>query len=115
MGLAMAILSNKPHDFTQVIVKEFFSSHPFRFVLGARDGLPRKPDPRGARDIMKEIGVSDSDTCLLGDTRTDMETARNAGVLPIGALWGFRSAEELRSAGAAYLIGKPEELLNFLD
>jgi phosphoglycolate phosphatase len=111
MGLATAILSNKPHDFTQVIVREFFPSHPFICVFGARDGVPHKPDPRGALDIMQQIGVLTGDICLLGDTRTDMETARNAGILPIGALWGFRSAEELRSSGAAVLIAKPEELL----
>ncbi|RMG86927.1 MAG: HAD family hydrolase, partial [Candidatus Dadabacteria bacterium] len=51
----------------------------------------------------------------LGDTATDMETARAAGMVPVGALWGFRDEAELRGAGAVHLLLRPEDLLALLD
>ena len=64
---------------------------------------------------MDQMNITAEATCLLGDTGSDMETARSAGILPIGALWGFRTAEELESGGASILIGKPGELLVHLE
>jgi len=51
-GLKMAILSNKPHAFTRRCVDAYLSAWPFQAVLGQRDGVPRKPDPAGAREIV---------------------------------------------------------------
>jgi phosphoglycolate phosphatase len=50
----------------------------------------------------------------LGDTGTDMKTARGAGMFPVGALWGFRAAEELNDTGAKVLVAHPSEVLQFL-
>ena len=55
-----------------------------------------------------------SDFLYLGDTGTDMRTACGAGMHPVGALWGFRTAEELRENGARALIEKPGELLGLI-
>jgi phosphoglycolate phosphatase len=114
-GLPMAILSNKPDRFTKQTVRAFFSRRRFAVVRGARDGVPIKPDPRAALEIAAEMDFPPKDICYLGDTRTDMETARRAGMYPIGALWGFRSAEELKEHGAEHLIKHPMELLPFLQ
>jgi phosphoglycolate phosphatase len=50
----------------------------------------------------------------LGDTNTDMWTARAAGCVAIGVTWGFRSADELRSSGVDHIIDRPEELFALL-
>ena len=44
-----------------------------------------------------------------------METARRAGMHPVGAAWGFRPVEELWSGGAEAVIERPGELLEILD
>jgi len=51
---------------------------------------------------------------FVGDTNVDMSTARAAGMLAVGALWGFRTADELRRNGASALIASPLELLALL-
>jgi len=109
----MAVLSNKPDDFTKKMVKSFLGSWEFHPVLGERAGLPRKPDPAGALEIASILKVQPERFLYLGDTDTDMKTAVSAGMFPVGALWGFRSAEELLSSGARKLIGRPQELLEF--
>jgi len=114
-GVPMAVLSNKPHDATTRVVEFFFPDKPFRIVRGAQPGVPIKPDPTAALQIAKELSIEPARFIYLGDTDTDMRTAVAAGMFPTGALWGFRTAEELTATGAQTLLKTPLELLNLLD
>ncbi|MGE5599497.1 MAG: HAD family hydrolase [Bacteroidota bacterium] len=113
-GLPMAILSNKPDDFSRLTVERLLPRWRFRAVVGMRPGVPRKPDPAAALQIASELKIPPNQFIYLGDTGTDMCTARGAGMYAVGALWGFRTAEELRENGAARLIAAPGELLALL-
>jgi phosphoglycolate phosphatase len=108
----LAVLSNKPDVFTKQSVGEYLPSHRFQIVLGQRDGVPRKPDPAGAREIIGAVGVPPEQFIYLGDSATDMQTAIASGMYPVGALWGFRSRDELKENGAKALIHRPAELLD---
>lgn len=110
-GLKLAIFSNKPHNFTEITVKHYFPEINFDIVLGAKDGNPKKPDPWGALYIAKTIGVSPERILYLGDTKTDVATAKKAGMLSVGAAWGFRGKEELIKAGADYIVDSPSQFL----
>jgi phosphoglycolate phosphatase len=114
-GVPAAILSNKPHDSTLEVVGRFFPGRAFKVVLGARDGVPVKPDPGGAIEIAAQLGFSPADILYLGDTNTDMQTATTAGMFAVGALWGFRTAGELLAHGAKALVEHPREVLAFFD
>jgi phosphoglycolate phosphatase len=109
-GVACCILSNKPDDFTRRVVKAFFPGRPFRAVRGAREGVPLKPDPSAALEIVSDLGLPPDQWAYVGDTNTDMQTARAAGLWAIGALWGFRTAEELKASGAQVLAEHPAGL-----
>lgn len=111
----MAVLSNKPDEFTQQCVERFLGRWSFRMVLGDRPELPRKPDPAGALQIAQVLQTPPQRILYLGDTKTDMQTARAAGMFAVGALWGFRSAEELLAYGAHQLICHPLELVALLE
>ena len=93
----------------------FLADWSFEIVLGERDGIPRKPDPSAAHEIADELGIAPERFIYLGDTDVDMKTAIEAGMYPVGALWGFRSREELLGNGAAAVIETPLELLDYLD
>lgn len=113
-GLALAVLSNKPDRFTKLIVKHYLGDSKFRVVLGQREGIPRKPDPVAVFEIARALDMSPDCIAYIGDTNTDMLTARNAGCLAIGVTWGFRSREELLECGAALLADDADELLKHL-
>jgi phosphoglycolate phosphatase len=113
-GIALAVLSNKPHPFTVACVEEYLGSYQFAAVLGQRDGVPHKPDPSGALSIANQLSLDPSQFFFLGDTCVDMQTACNAGMFPVGACWGFRHRQELLDAGAARLVEKPEQVLAIL-
>lgn len=113
-GLNLAILSNKPHEFTLKTVEHFLGQWHFACIRGASSELAKKPDPGGALAIADALRTAPEDFLYLGDTDTDMKTAGAAGMHAVGVLWGFRSAEELRLSGAKILLAHPPELLDYL-
>ncbi len=113
-NIRMAVLSNKPDEFTGVIIKKYFSRWKFDVVFGARPLVPVKPNPAGALEIAGLLEISPSEFLYLGDTNTDMKTANAAGMYAVGAAWGFREERELLDSGAKAVIHNPRELLNLL-
>jgi phosphoglycolate phosphatase len=114
-GLPMAVLSNKPDPATREVVARLLPDARFRVVRGERPGVPRKPDPAGALEVVAALGVAPGEALLLGDTDVDVRTALAAGLVPVGALWGFRDAAELRAAGCELLVERPEDVLRLID
>lgn len=113
-GIRLAVFSNKPHADTCAVVARYFPEVEFEAVRGQIEGTPVKPDPAGALAIAEEMGLKPDEFIYLGDTATDMQCAVNAGMRPIGVLWGFRTAAELLESGAQALIEHPSQLMGQL-
>ena len=109
-GVPMAVCTNKHQSAAEEIIGALFPRDMFRMVIGDQDGMPRKPDPQKVLKIMKDLGAARERTAYFGDTNVDMDTARNAAVLAVGVLWGFRPKEELVAHGADILLAHPMEL-----
>ncbi len=109
------VLSNKPDEFTQITVEKLLPDWSFVIVLGVKPSVPKKPDPAAALDIARQLQIPPCRFLYLGDTNTDMQTANSAGMYAIGALWGFRTAEELLASGAKTLVENPQDILKLLD
>ena len=66
----------------------------------------------GLFKFLKEKLGSKKDECVYcGDTITDMETGKNAGLFTIGVLWGFRDLEEIKSGKPQMIVSNPSEIL----
>lgn len=110
-GIKIAVMSNKPDSTVKIVVPHFFGDV-FDIVLGGREGIPLKPDPAAAKEILGSLGISESETAWIGDTSTDIETGKNLNVrLTVGVLWGFRKREELEGAGADVVASSADEIL----
>ena len=101
-GLKIAVATNKVH----VAVAP---------LIGQREGIPVKPAPQIMFDILAQCGCEPSEAFHVGDTATDMQLAHNAGVTPVGVLWGYRPLEELQEAGAKHIIQHPADLLEIIE
>jgi phosphoglycolate phosphatase len=113
--IPMAVLSNKPDNFTRIMVEKLLPDWSFRIVRGAKPPMPKKPDPAATLQITRELQTPPHRFLYLGDTNTDMLTANAAGMYAVGALWGFRTAEELNASGAKTLVEKPQDVLKFFS
>ena len=114
-NLILAVLSNKPDDFTRLYGESYLAPWAFRVVMGHRAGVARKPDPASALEIATLLGVEPGSCVFVGDSGVDMETGRNAGMVPVGVSWGFQTEEILRASGARAIIHHPLELLAIVD
>jgi phosphoglycolate phosphatase len=103
-GHPMAVLSNKPHPFTTVIVKRLFPRITFDAVVGQREGIPHKPDPAGALEVVRVFGLPPEDCVLVGDSTIDLETARNAGIRSVAVTWGYHDRGPLVASGPDGII-----------
>jgi len=113
-GLVMAVLSNKPHDATERLVRRVFDRWRFDAVVGHRPGAALKPDPASALAIAAKLVVPPPRWLYVGDTKVDMQTASAAGMFAVGVLWGFRGEDELRASGAKAIVRTPGEILGLI-
>lgn len=110
-SIPMAIVTNKPHDVANAIVERVFTAHRFTHVIGQREGHPHKPHPEGALSIARALSITPEHCFFVGDTDTDMKTARAAHMRGIGVTWGFRDRAELAANGAHVIVDRPDEIL----
>ncbi|HAP43554.1 MAG TPA: phosphoglycolate phosphatase [Spirochaetaceae bacterium] len=113
--LALAVVTNKPDLIAKAVVAQTFPANRFVLVRGAIDGRPIKPDPAGALAAAAAAGVCASECAFIGDSDVDMLTARAAGMVALGAAWGFRSAAELLAAGSQAILEDIRDLPAWLD
>ena len=114
-GLHLAVNSNKPQPRTVDVVEEIFGKDTFDLLVGQCEERRRKPAPDGVNYILEQLHLNREDVLYIGDTCTDMQTAKSAGVFTVGALWGFRDRQELVENHADAIIEKPLELLQYID
>lgn len=108
-GYPLAVVSNKRDDAVKYLT-EFFFGEKIPVALGERGGNTRKPSPVLCLEAAKTLGADPAKTLYVGDSPSDIKTAFNAGMSPVGVTWGFRPKESLVEAGAVLTADKPEEL-----
>ncbi|MBQ7906770.1 MAG: HAD family hydrolase [Clostridia bacterium] len=109
-GIRIGVLSNKQDAFVKHICEKLFGKGFFKATMG-QTSLPTKPDPQGALLMARLLGAKPQNCIIVGDSDVDMMTAQNAGMTSIGVSWGYRSEDVLSRAGADYIVGSTEELL----
>ena len=113
-GRVLAVHTNKPGPVARRILAGLGLLSRFAIVTGGGEG-PRKPAPGATLEIMRRLGARPEETVFIGDSPTDVKTARNAGVTLVAVTWGFRPRAELRAAGAVHLVDRVSELRPWLE
>lgn len=116
-GYSVAVASNKFQAGVERLISKFFPQVPFVQVLGNAPGAPLKPSPEIVFSAMEKAGISrealDTKVVMVGDSRTDIKTASNAGVTGIAVTWGFRPASDFDEA--KYVANTADELSSDID
>lgn len=113
-GWRLGVCTNKPERLALALLGRLGVLGRFGAVLGA-DSLPiRKPDPEHFRETARRIGASPARSVMLGDTSTDRDTARAAGVPCILVSFGF-AAEPLAELAPEAVAGHYDEIADLLE
>ena len=108
-GHVLAVLTNKPRKISFDILAALGIDQSFQCVYGGDSLANKKPQPDGIWRIVEDAGASLSQTLMVGDSKVDIETARNARVRSCGVAWGLQP-ETFSETQPDFLIRQPDEL-----
>lgn len=112
-GYRLSVVTNKPHHLAIQIVESLFPNQ-FVSIFGQQDLYPVKPNPQSTYLALMAMKLSKDDCVFIGDSDVDIETGENAQMDTIGVCWGFRGEQELKNAGATYIVAYPNEIKEIL-
>jgi len=113
-GYKMAVLTNKPVNFSREMVSRLGFAPYFSYVYGGNSLPQKKPDSIGLHTLMEDLQISARQTLMVGDSDTDILTGRNAGVLTCGVTYGF-GAHTLEKVSPDLVIDDMRELPPLLN
>ena len=112
-GYKLGVISNKQDQATKGLVAEIFKDT-FDYALGVKNDGIKKPDRQMVDECLKALGSKPEEAYLVGDSEVDIQTGKNAGVLVIACLWGFRDMKDIAPLNPEFIIGKPTDLLKII-
>ncbi len=112
--IKLAVLSNKPDLCTRKVVTHYFGDYNFEYVAGQKEGVKKKPDPAGALEALKQLGLPREEVVFVGDSSVDMQTGKNCQLFTIGVSWGFRPISELIEYQADLIVNTPQEIIDYV-
>ncbi len=114
-GYRLAVVSNKFDGAVKRLCGKYFGDY-IEVAIGESADVKRKPAPDTVYRALRELSCDGSRAVYVGDSEVDIQTAKNASLPCISVTWGFRTAEQLKAAGAVekFMIGIPQNLLPLL-
>ena len=107
-GRAMAVLTNKPVRPARDICEALGLAPYFLSIYGGNSFSTKKPDPEGLLALMAEAGAAPEETVMIGDSKVDVLTARNAGAWSIGCTFGL-APETLTATQPDVMVDSPAD------
>ena len=112
-GVRAAVNSNKVDSVVNALCDAHVPGR-FAYVLGEREGIPKKPAPDGVNMILDALDIRRERALYVGDGEADLRTALNAGIDCAWVSWGFRKPEELEGLVIPRRFDSAEALGRFL-
>lgn len=113
-GLQLAICSSRGRPTLEAFVRDFQLVDLVSMVVSANDVQRHKPHPDPVLRILNALDVQPDEAVVVGDASYDILMGRNAGCRTVGVTYGNQSADDLRAAGADFLIDHFDLLLNII-
>ena len=100
----------KTSQTTRNVLEQFGLIQHFDHVQGT-DGFPAKPEPDVILASLRVFGANPEECLFVGDSASDMEAGRRAGVRTCAVRWGYGNHEEMARWEPDYWIDVPRDLV----
>jgi len=111
----LAIVTNKPADYTSKIMDGLGIRDYFTLIVGSVPGTRLKPDPQMIREAIEELEADAGRTLMIGDGINDILAARSAGAKSCAVGYGLTRPEKLREAGPDFFCQDIREIKEFIE
>ncbi len=113
-GYQLACVTNKPESFTLPLLQASGLLQYFELVVSGDTLQKKKPEPDQIFYICEKFGVSVSEALLIGDSKTDIAAARNAGCYVFAVPYGYNQGCKIESDSVDALISHLSEVLGLI-
>lgn len=110
-GIKLGIASSKPQKFFNDLLKHLKISEYFDVVCGASMDTKENTKQAIIARAMKELSAEKDRTLMVGDRVFDIDGAKQNGIKSAGVVFGFDYTEELKTAGADFIVKTTKQLL----
>jgi len=94
-GYKLAIVTNKPFDFVEPILKALKLKEYFEFHLGGDSLKEKKPNPAPLLYVCDKLNVSIDECVMVGDSKNDILAAQACTMQSIGLTYGYNYGEHI--------------------
>ena len=113
-GHRIAVVSNKYDDAVKELCKKYFKDL-IEIAIGEGYGVQKKPAPDGIIKVLEKLNVQNKENVIyVGDSEVDIQTAKNAEILCVSVLWGFKDKDFLEANGAKLFAKTPNDIISLL-
>ncbi|OED29562.1 HAD family hydrolase [Methanosphaera sp. WGK6] len=113
-NIKIAINSNRHTENIQNYTKKHLKDINFTDIKGYNPKTPSKPDPTDLLNIIEKHKIKKEDAIYIGDTQTDIKTAKNAGIDCVIVTWGQGTSNDYKNKYIIKAIDKPSQLLELI-
>jgi pyrophosphatase PpaX len=115
-GYTLGLVTSRLRRSTHIGLKKFGIFEAFDTVVTVEDTKNNKPDPEPVLLALSRLGKSANRAIMIGDTKHDIECAKNAGVLSVLVSWTMAVSEnERESVCSDYVLNNSAEFIDILD
>lgn len=111
---SLLVATSKPEPFAIRILQHFNLYNYFDFVAGATMDEARNKKADVIQYAMESFNIEKSSAIMIGDREHDIIGAKENNLDSIGVLYGYGSHDELKNAGAMFLVEKPLDILEYV-
>jgi len=109
----LAIVTNKPYKFIEPILKKL-DIDMFDLYIGADSLDEKKPSPKPLLYVCKKFNINPKNAIMIGDSKNDIISAKNANIESVGVTWGYNYGESIEKYNPDYIIDDMQKLLEII-
>ncbi len=113
-GVGMCIVTNKPEVVTKLIVAKLGVEGYFTRIVGPESVKCMKPDPEGLLVCLDAMGVSAEDAVMVGDSYTDIQAGKAAGMHTCAVMYGYGDKDKLKAQNASFSVNSCREMYDII-
>ena len=114
-GFTLTIASSRSHNSLTELTRNMGIADYISYLLGADDVKEAKPKPEPVLKTLADMHFDAGETLVVGDMAVDILMGANAGAKTCGVTWGNGTKDELKNAGATFIIDRMDEILEIVE
>jgi phosphoglycolate phosphatase len=114
-GYLMAVVTNKPDQFVQPLLKSAGIADFFTYTLGGGCLPAKKPDPLPLQYLCEKFNVKSIEALMVGDSKNDIQAAKAAGIPVVGLSYGYNHGEPIEKSDPDFVLHHFDELVSLLN